>query len=256
MPIKANLYYYEQRGGRADKPPVVLIHGAGGTHLHWPAEVRRLADYRIYALDLPGHGKSTGRGHQSIGAYVHSIVNWVQALAIPQAVFVGHSMGGAIALHLALHNSHCVLGLGLIGTGARLKVDSALLENTVLPASINPAVEMIIQRAFSPDADPNLVRLAAKRMAEVRPTVLHGDLVACDDFNEIDSLHKVKVPTLVICGQDDQLTPPRYSQHLADHISKAELQILPQAGHMVMLERPKQVAEALEHFLAQIPYPG
>jgi pimeloyl-ACP methyl ester carboxylesterase len=64
------------------------------------------------------------------------------------------------------------------------------------------------------------------------------------------------VPTCVICGQDDQLTPPRFSQYLADHIAKAELHILPQAGHMVMLEKPDQVADIFEDFLATVPYPS
>jgi len=256
MPIASDLYYYQHRGGKGDQPPVILIHGAGGSHLHWPAQVRRLGGYRVYALDLPGHGKSAGRGRQSIEAYAHEIGNWMQSVELSKAVFVGHSMGGAIALKLAIRNPGCVLGLGLVGTGARLKVDPVILEDTAMSVTFNAAVESIAQRAFSPDTDPELVNLAAERMSEIRPSVLHGDFVASDGFDEMDSLNEVGVPTCVICGQDDQLTPPRYSQYLADHIAKAELHILPQAGHMVMLEKPDQVAEILEDFLATIPYPS
>lgn len=256
MPVVSDLYYYEHRGGKPDHPPVVLIHGAGGTHLHWPSQIRRLGKYRVYALDLPGHGKSSGRGRQSIEAYAHAIGNWMQALALPKAVFVGHSMGGAIALKLGIRNPGCVLGLGLVGTGARLKVDPVILEDTAMPVTFNAAIETIAERAFSPDTDPQVVNLAAERMSEIRPSVLHGDLIASDGFNETDSLGDIRVPTCVICGQDDQITPPRFSQYLADHIAKAELHILPGAGHMIMLEKPDKVAEVLEDFLAGVPYPS
>ena len=128
MPINANIYYFEHQGEGTRKPPVVLIHGAGGTHLHWPAPIRRLPEYPVYALDLPGHGKSEGRGQQSITAYAQCVLDWMDSLQMHKAVFIGHSMGGAVALTLGLQHPERVLGLGLVGTGARLKVAPAILE--------------------------------------------------------------------------------------------------------------------------------
>ena len=78
MPIAADLYYHAYQEG--EKLPVVLIHGAGGTHLFWPSEIRRLLGFRVFALDLPGHGKSSGRGLQSIAAYATSVLDWMAAL--------------------------------------------------------------------------------------------------------------------------------------------------------------------------------
>ncbi|MEA3350344.1 MAG: alpha/beta hydrolase [Chloroflexota bacterium] len=254
MPVSADMYYYEYDGEETSRPPIVLIHGAGGTHLHWPASIRRLSGYRVYALDLPGHGKSGGCGKQSVDAYAHSILNWMQTLGLPHAVFVGHSMGGAIALRLSILSPKCVLGIALVGSGARLRVAPAILENTALAATFPAAVETIIKWAFSPETDPKLVELAAKQMAETRPTVLHGDFLACDAFDETESLSKIRTPALAICGQDDRLTPPRYSQYLADHIPGAELNIISAAGHLVMLEKPKYVANILVGFLNQIPF--
>ncbi len=256
MPIKANIYYFEHQGA-ARKPPVVLIHGAGGTHLHWPASIRRLPDYPVFALDLPGHGKSEGRGQQTIAAYAQSVLGWMQALQIHKAAFVGHSMGGAVALTLGIQYPESVLALGLVGTGARLKVAPALLENTTRSETFPSVIETISEWAFGPLADARLVELASKRMAEIRPTVLHSDFTACDAFDAREALDRIQVPCFAICGEKDRLTPPRYSQFLADHISNAAVQILPEAGHMVMLEKPDEVAQALLGFLEKIPYhPG
>jgi len=86
---------------------------------------------------------------------------------------------------------------------------------------------------------------------------LHGDFLACNAFNIAETVSEIRVPTLVICGQDDKLTPLRYSQFLADQIPAARLEAIPDAGHMVMLEQPQAVAGALIDFLAGISFhPG
>ena len=108
---------------------------------------------------------------------------------------------------------------------------------------------MIVSWAFGSQADPRLVELASQRMMETRPTVLHADFVACNAFNEVSALSQIALPTLVLCGQDDRLTPPRRAQFLADQIASAELKIFPDAGHMVMLEKPGPVAGALQEFI-------
>jgi pimeloyl-ACP methyl ester carboxylesterase len=83
MPIAGGLYYFAFPG---DNPPVVLIHGAGGTHLHWPAEIRRLPGRYVLAVDLPGHGKSIGCGLQTISAYTEAVLHWLEAVGLSRAV--------------------------------------------------------------------------------------------------------------------------------------------------------------------------
>jgi hypothetical protein len=107
--------------------------------------------------------------------------------------------------------------------------------------------------AFSPQAGSRLVELAASRMAEIRPSVLHGDFLACEAFNVTEQLGRILQPTLILCGVEDQITPPRYSQFLAGLIPNARLEIVIQAGHMVMLEQPQVVAGLLTQFLESIP---
>ena len=257
MPFAADLYYFEHQGGTAWLPPVILIHGAGGHHLHWPAQIRRLGKYPIYAVDLPGHGKSSGRGQQTIAAYAQNLISWMDALDMHRAVFVGHSMGGAIALWMGTQRPERVLGLGLVATGAKLKVDPAILENASRSETFPTLIEMIANWAFGPQADERLVELATQRMAEIRPSVMHSDFVACRAFNIMTEISGIPATCAVICGEDDQLTPHRHSQYLAANIPKATLHLIPNAGHMVQLEQPEAVAEALTGLLKNIPFqPG
>jgi pimeloyl-ACP methyl ester carboxylesterase len=255
MPVAQDIYYYTYQGGELDASPVVLIHGAGGNHLYWPSEVRRFAGQRVFALDLPGHGKSGGRGQQSVQAYTRQVLDWLQGLGMPEAIFIGHSLGSAIALTMAVLYPEHVTGLGLLGAGARLRVRPDILEDSANPTTFHKAVDSIITAAFSDYADPRLVELAHKRMLETRPSVLHGDFVACNDFDLLGRIEEISHPALVLCGAEDQLTPLRNSQFLANAIPNASLEVIPEAGHMVMLERPKEVVAVLEKFLAKFQPP-
>ena len=80
---------------------------------------------------------------------------------------------------------------------------------------------------------------------ETRSTVLYGDLMACDAFDVMDQLSKLSLPTLIVCGSDDQMTPLGYSEFLREHITGAHLGVVPNAGHMVMLEQPDLVSGLL-----------
>jgi pimeloyl-ACP methyl ester carboxylesterase len=255
MPVAGNIYYHDFQGSdEGQRPPIVLIHGAGGTFLYWPAEMRRLAGYRVFAPDLPGHGKSAGRGRQSITDYAEMLLEWLEALGIHSAVLVGHSMGSAIAISIALDYPEHVLGLGLLGSSARLKVSPQILEGVASQTTYLSAIDAIVQRSFSPNAPARLTELAAERMAETRPSVLHGDFLACNGFDEMARIEAINQPTLIVCGMDDQMTPLRYSQYLADSIQTAALEVVQNAGHMVMLERPQRVAALLNDFMAGVTY--
>jgi pimeloyl-ACP methyl ester carboxylesterase len=254
MPLAAGLYYFVHEAENLSRPPVILIHGAGGTHLNWPPQVRRLAGQRIFALDLPGHGKSAGIGRQSILEYARDVVEFMQALKLRSAVMVGHSMGSAIALTLALHFPKRVLGLGLLGAGAKLRVAPAILETLATPNTFAAGVQMVIDAAYAAQSDSRLKELGAQRMAETRPPVLYGDFLACDEFNVMDSLARIHVPTLILVGAEDRLTPPRYAELLHSQIAGSTLKVVPNAGHMVMLEQPHAVATALAEFLGDISF--
>jgi len=255
LPTAADIYYHAYEGtGGGKHPPVVLIHGAGGNHLYWPSQIRRLTGLRVFAPDLPGHGKSGGCGEQLISAYANAILNWQQAVDIHQAVLVGSSMGSAIALHLALEHPEHVAGIALIGGGARLSVNPILLQETSQPTTYHNAIERLIHWYFSPQTPEELIQVCARRMGEIRYSVLNGDLKACDSFDVTDRLGDIYQPTLILCGADDKMTPPRLSQYLARNIPNAQLTLIERGGHMVMLEHPGLVARYISRFAQDIPH--
>jgi pimeloyl-ACP methyl ester carboxylesterase len=258
MPVSAGIYYFLSQGNPPDGLPVVLLHGAGGMHLSWPTEVRRLPGQRVYAVDLPGHGKSQeSGGQQTIAGYACLVLDWLDSIKLNRAVLVGHSMGSAIALTLALHHPGRVLGVGLLGGGVRLRIHPDLLAASGSPTSFHKAVEGLVSSSFSPKTSPQLVELVRRRMVEIRQSVLYGDLLACNAFDVSAQITGVRQPALVLCGIDDQMTPLRYAQYLADAIPIARLQLVPAAGHMLMLEQPQAVAEAISAWLKTIPFvPG
>lgn len=251
MPVEADLFYTRCEGAVSSPrlPPLVLIHGAGGTHLHWPPEIRRMKLATVYALDLPGHGQSKGQAAGSILQYAQCLSAWMDALQLGRVIPVGHSMGGAIAQIMALEMPERVAGLVLVGTGGRLRVHPQLLELTADSKGYPQAVDMIAQWAFSEHADARLLESARARYADARPETIHADFMACDHFDMMERLSDISMPVLVVCGEKDRLTPPKYSQHLTQQIPKATLAIVQDAGHMVMLEKPAEVAAHLKQFL-------
>lgn len=257
MPLSASFYYFYHDGGRADKPPVVLLHGAGGDHLVWPAEIRRLPGFRVFALDLPGHGKSPGPGCQSVEEYAHAIIKFMDEVGLWRAVLIGHSLGGAVALSAANKHPERIVGLGLVSSGPRLQVPGHLLENVSNPSTFPFAAQSLQSLMCGPHTPSRLAELNLERLLSLRPTLLYGDLLACGRYDTTNWLDSIRVPVLVTCGTEDKLTPPRYSSVLAASIPGAALQTVDGAGHLVMLEQPHRVQKILLVFLSSILYvPG
>jgi pimeloyl-ACP methyl ester carboxylesterase len=232
------------------RPPLLLIHGAGGTHMHWPAALRRLPDWNVYALDLPGHGKSTGPGCASIAAYCDVVYGFVQALDLARAVLAGHSMGGAIVQEFTLHYPGRLAGIVLVGTGARLRVAPAILDGirSDFPATVRTIADWVHDK----NVPKQLKRLYMQRMLENDPAVMHGDFYACDQFDRRADVGRIETPALVVCGSNDVMTPPKFSESLAQSMPHARLALIPNAGHMVALEAPEAVAGEVAKFLGAI----
>lgn len=242
------LFYAGREGG--DGPALLLLHGAGGSRLNWPAALRRLPDTAVYALDLPGHGRSQKPGRDTIDAYANDVVAFIEALALDEVVIVGHSMGGAIAQTIALRHVPPVQGLVLIGTGARLRVMDAILEGIL--TDFEATVSLIARYLFASGAPAELVATGRQRLAETDPAVMHGDFVACNRFDVMGQLARIELPVLVVGGTADQMTPLKYAQYLAEHIPRARLVTIEGGGHMVALEQPHQVTTAIAGFLAEL----
>jgi pimeloyl-ACP methyl ester carboxylesterase len=231
--------------------PVVLLHGAGGSSELWGPQLASLADAaRLLAVDLPGHGGSAGPGLLGIPAYADWVVAFLDVAGVDRAVVVGHSMGGAIAQTLALERPERVEAMVLVATGARLRVAHRLLDAfRETPPEGRSLLQGLSYGSGTPAAR---VAVAERVLAETPPLVTVGDFLACDRFDLVDRLPRIAVPTLILAGAEDHLTPPRLARTLADGIPGARLVEIPGAGHFPQLETPEAVSGAIRTFLSSL----
>jgi pimeloyl-ACP methyl ester carboxylesterase len=228
------------------EPRLVFIHGAGGTHRVWRYQVSAFPG--SVALDLPGHPKGTG--YDTIPQYAEFVTETIAERALRSVVLVGHSMGGAITIQIALARPFFLTGIVLVGSGARLRVTSIIKDEVTRDYA--HAAEVIAQRAYSPKSDAKLRKAAVEELLEVPAGVTYGDFQACDRFDKMNEIDCIDLPTLIVCGEDDVLTPVKYSQYMKERIRNARIVVIPGAGHSVMLEKPEELNNVLRSFVAEI----
>jgi pimeloyl-ACP methyl ester carboxylesterase len=237
------LFYQISPHAGSDELLVLFIHGAGGSSHLWHNQLGlRINGCYQLALDLPGHARSKGRGENSIQAYAQWIVDFIQKLGCTQCVLAGHSMGGAITQTVALTNPELLRAMILIGTGARLRVAEDVLVRAREGASF-------AEYAYAPQTPDSMRQEAEKEFSLTSPEVRYHDFVACDHFDCMQRIFEIKTPALILCGEQDQLTPVKYSQYLHRHLPDSRLKIIPQAGHMVMWEQAEACNRTIKDFL-------
>lgn len=231
------------------RPSLLLVHGSGGRASGFLAQLSGLgADLNVAAIDLPGHGDTPGPGLEDIADYAAWLGDFLEAGPV-RPVLLGHSLGGAVVMTLALTRPHLMRGLILAGTGSRLRVLPAILEGVL--ADFASTARLVVQTAYAREADPRLVAQGVEVMAQVEPKVLWGDFTACDRFDIGERLKDIAHPTLVMVGEDDRLTPPKYAQRLAEGIPGARLVTLAGGGHMAHVERHREFNQAVLDFMAE-----
>jgi pimeloyl-ACP methyl ester carboxylesterase len=231
------------------EPRLVFIHGAGGTHRVW--RYQTLAFPGSVALDLPGHPR--GLGYNTISEYARFVTEVINQRGLASVVLVGHSMGGAITIEIALSHPRFLTAVVLIGSGARLRVTPIIKDE--LTRDYAHAAEIIAQWAYSPKSDAKLRKASIQELLEVPAEVTYGDFQACEDFDKMNEIDRIDLPTLIVCGEDDVLTPVKYSQYMKERIRNARMIIIPDAGHSLMLEKPDELNDALRSFIAGICLP-
>lgn len=241
------LFYAEKDEPLSPYPPLILVHGAGVDHSGWSAEIRRLTDMRVLAVDLPGHGQSEGAGYQNVTAYTETIKTFMDALKIQKAIIAGHSMGGAIAQTMAVSMPTRVAGIILVGTGAKLGVNSSLFE--IIKNDYPAAVELMTKWEWAKETGEDLRRIGRKQLLATPSTVTYGDFVACSLYDLSDTVAKIQAPTLIIGGGADKMTPFALSEGLAAQIPNSTLVKIEGAGHKMPMERPQEVAQAITQWI-------
>jgi pimeloyl-ACP methyl ester carboxylesterase len=199
------------------------------------------------AIALPGHPE--GKPYPSIDGYVEWLRGYLQKQPYQDIVLCGHSMGGAVAQQYGLSYGASIKALVLIGTGARLRIHPDLLK-----LARDMAAGKLAWRDYLEERHATTVPEARQMMIEERmrigPAVLLNDLLACDSFDVMAEIHNIKLPTLVICGRDDELAPVKYAHYLTSQIEDAREVIVPGAAHWVLSEKPGEVNQAIGSFLS------
>jgi pimeloyl-ACP methyl ester carboxylesterase len=242
--------YWIGRGDLLEGREVVLfIHGAGGGEYTWSYQKGFFEkEFNPIIIELPGHGNSGGEGEQEIGRYAEHVHAFLKALRLSKVTLVGHSMGGAIVQTMALTHPEVIHRIVLVGTGTRLKVLPMILNG--VKDNFEETVRKITQFAYSRKASSDLIERGISDLMRCRPEVLYGDFLACDRFDTMNEVEKIDLPTLVLCGAEDELTPVKYSQFLHSRIRHSKIEILPNAGHMVMMESSQAFNEEIREFIA------
>lgn len=229
---------------------MILIHGAGGRAEVWRDLFPVLSPhFRLYALDLPAHGSSSHRGCKGIADYSDVILEFIEVLGLYGVTLVGHSMGGAIAIKAAPRSTR-LKALVLVGTGPVLELNPKLLKT--LEEDFQQGVKMILRWAFAREAPVELHREAEEMFFRAGQRVVLQDMRACHLYNGWEELPRISIPTLVVCGGQDVMTPPRLSQQLKEGIDGARLVLIEGAGHMLPRERGRELAETIKAFLQEV----
>lgn len=224
---------------------LVFIHGAGSSSNVWGYQKHYFSTYDVTLIDLPGHGGKAGEGRETISEYVEDVREECESLE--DVVLIGHSMGGAITMLYSLR--YPVRACILAGTGARLRVLPAVLEN--IKKAHEETIDFILEYAVHNKTE-EIMRKSKKEMVSISPDVLYKDFLACNNFDVMQEIKTLNIPTLVVCGSEDLLTPGKYAEYLAAAIRLSTLKIIDDCGHMLMLEKPQEFNQVVGEFLENV----
>ena len=276
-------YSYNGVSSGSSTPTIVLIHGAGGQEIDWPRAWRSanaqansmgltpsnqgviklfnagLGDYSIYAVDLPGHGKSDGKSKSSIDEYSIDIIDFLDAMKLENVCLVGHSMGAAIALNASLSQHWRIRSIAAIGGASKMIVNDNILEG--LQNTFEATVDNIVKYSWHKQtgAIADSVQMAKyfrekakQRILNAGSRTVHGDFLACSRFDLDERLGEILVPVLVIASDCDRMVPLHVSQKMAEKLPNAQFVTLEGCGHFQHIEQTSRVATELSNFLSSV----
>ncbi|MGQ9510221.1 MAG: 3-oxoadipate enol-lactonase [Thermodesulfobacteriota bacterium] len=251
---------YFEISGRKEGPVVMLSHSLGSSHLMWNLQREALEPYfQLLRYDIRGHGMSGGGsepysleqlGEDSIGLLDH--------LGIEQVHWVGISMGGMIGQAIALNHPHRLKSLVLCDTAAIIPQEAQPIWqeriDQVHKKGMDSQLEATMERWFSPSflkTNPPILSLIQKQFLSTSIEGYVNCIEAIRRLNYLDRLSEIRIPTLILVGEDDPGTPVAASEAIHQRISGSILRIIPSARHLSNVEQPEIFNQHLLSFLKE-----
>jgi len=256
--------FYEERGAqkRSGDPAIVLLHGLLFDGGMWRGQLEALSALgRVVVLDGPGHGKSEPAPRFTLEDHADALFDAFGDLGIRRAVVVGLSWGGMVGMRLALQHPAKVAGLALLDTSAevdplkkRVKARAYIALHRRVGTSFAVYSKEVVPELFGKRAlreNPELALASYRRVMGFERDGLARAAIAVlvHRTNILPSLHRIRTPTLVMCGTDDAALPPARSEAIANAIPHAKLVLLEGLGHMSALEDPALINSHLVPFV-------
>jgi pimeloyl-ACP methyl ester carboxylesterase len=244
-------------------PAVVFLHGYPHDRTLWASQLGALSvPSRTLACDLRGFGESGGRA-TSVADYASDVAAWLRSISIGQAVVVGLSMGGYVAFELWRSDPSLIRALVLCDTRAKPDDDAGR-------AKRDEQIALVQNRGTEVLADQLMAGMVGKTTRNQRPEVaervhamierapvagITGALTALRDRpDSTPTLATIDVPTLIVVGDEDAITPPAEARAMHAAIPKSHVEVIQGAGHLSNLERPSAFNHVLGEFLATLAY--
>ncbi len=229
---------------------LIFIHGSGDWGGVWNKQLSHFDDAE--AITLPGHPE----GHlcKSAEEYADWTNKFIKDRGYKPVILAGHSLGGAIVMLYALKYPEGLSAIVLAGTGARLRVHRQYLVR--LEQAVRGELDGWMEWMREDYSRLSLEEREAivEKHLEIGPLAQLNDLLCCDRFDIMDRVHKIRVPTLVICGDNDAITPMKFTNYLAEKIPGAKKVIIRGATHHLFMEKPDEFNKALDEFIHALLY--
>ena len=234
-------YYRISTHASLETPAAICLHGSGAYSIVWGHQVSRLSkQFRIIAPDLPGHGQSEGAALDSAEAYARWLDRFAQTLQLDTFFLMGHSFGGAIAQEFARLYPEKLQGLVLVATGTGFKLSQAYRELHAGGVDVE---------SLDSTAIPESIRQGYEMLKKVSGPLLHADLLAAGAFDSTPWIASIKIPSLVLWGSTDFITPRELPEGLARMLPNASFQVIEGSGHVLMIEAVKTFNAAVSEFM-------
>jgi pimeloyl-ACP methyl ester carboxylesterase len=259
----ATYYYYVGKTTIPDTIPdfsrgrtLILIHAAGSNGHAWHYQYDYLGKaHSPIAPDLPGHGRSSGvEGLLTVQNYTDFLVGFLDALKIGAAVMVGRSMGGAIAMDLAIRYPSRVQALALFATAAQFTIPPERIE-TWRAVTMGRSGQPFNNDGYAPKTiaeRSEVIREGWGEQIRTDPRVRWGDMVAAAQLDLRDQIGRIDKPTLIVAGRDDMVTPPSNAEFIQSRIKGSRLEVIADAAHNLTTEQPAATNAVLEKFLSTL----